>query len=79
VQSVVSFSELGLIHVVVIPVAIVAVMIVNVVIPMVIVAVSGFANDDRNGFRLRGNQCQQSGSEQENEEEFLHKMTFRGG
>jgi hypothetical protein len=76
---VVSFSELGLIHVVVIPVAIVAVMIVNVMIPMVIVAVSGFANDDRNGFRLRGNQSQQSGSEQENEEEFLHKMTFRGG
>jgi hypothetical protein len=43
-----------------VPVMIINVVIINVVIAVVIVAVSGPAYYDGNGFRIRGNQSEQS-------------------
>ena len=53
-------------------------MIINVVIAVVIITVSGPGDDDGNRFRVRGSQSEQSGSDQQKEEEFFHKMSLSG-
>jgi hypothetical protein len=68
---------------VVVPATIITAVIITLVIVSVsivavsVIPVSGPAYYyDGNGFRIRGNQSEQSRSEQENKEKFFHKSDF---